>query len=676
MAADAMFAPLPGGDAPRRSRSRADAWTAIIPVPADAPKPPAGHPTHGRPVHLFAYRDAAGQILGYVARFQTAEGKTFQPLTFCRNEDGRTLAWRWKSWPDPRPLYGLDRLAAHADEPGSAYAEAVARALRGVAAASVEVITPPDGVSEGWDAADAETEGWDSARALALVEAAQPMGQQSASRTAPDGSAAGKSSKGGEDGGRQRMPPQRDNLVAMAEGVELWHSMEGESWATIQVDGHFEHWGIRSKAFKSYLAGKYYDATGGVPGRQSLEDALCVLEMKCTRGPEYRVFLRTGEVEGAFFLDLADTQWRAIKITAHGWEVCNRPPVKFMRSQAMQSLPEPVIGAEIHELTELLNCRSDGDTRLLVAWLVAAMRPTGPFPVLAINGEQGSAKSSTTRLLKMLIDPTSASIRQPPQNGRDLVASARNSWVLAFDNLSEVQGWLSDALCCLSTGGGYSCREMYANGEEFIFEGQRPLILNGIPSVVGRPDLADRCLSISLKAIPEDRRRPESELKEVFRDKAPIILGALCNAVSGAMRALPSIKLERLPRMADFALWATAAEYTLGWEPGDFMAAYSGNRAGTVESAIDNDPIASAVRSLVEHHDWEGTATDLMTALADLTPSSVVNGRYWPTHYKIRDRLNRAAGPLRNMGIEIDTELRANNRNRDKIISIRKPQRG
>jgi len=428
MSDDPMFAPLPGNDSDRPRRRKVDAWTPITPVPADAAKPPAGHPTHGRPAMLFIYRDAAGEIPGYVARFNTADGKIFQPLTFCRNDDGKT-SWRWKSWLEPRPLYGLDRLAARpdatvilaegekaadaasrllpgfvavtspngaksvgkaawgalshrrviiwpdADQPGMAYAEATARALSGVAAEAISVITPPSDVAEGWDAADAETEGWDTARALVLVEAAQPVGRQSSARTAPDGSALGNASEGGGEAGRKRSPPQRDNLVSLADGAELWHTPEGDSWATIPIDGHFEHWGIRSRAFRAWMAGRYFDATGGAPGRQSLEDALCVLDMKCQRGPKYRVFLRTGEADGAIFIDLADEQWRAVKITAYGWEVCDRPPVKFMRSRAMQSLPVPEGGAEIDELTCLLNCRSEADTRLVVAWLVAGDRP-------------------------------------------------------------------------------------------------------------------------------------------------------------------------------------------------------------------------------------------------------------------------------------------------------------
>jgi putative DNA primase/helicase len=112
----------------------------------------------------------------------------------------------------------------------------------------------------------------------------------------------------------------------------------------------------------------------------------------------------------------------------------------------MRQLPEPVGGGMIEELRNFLNVRSDDDFKLVVAWLVAALRERGPYPVLVVNGEQGTGKSVFSRLVRSLVDPNAAPIRAVPKDDRDLVVSASNSWVLAFDNLSGVPAWFADAL--------------------------------------------------------------------------------------------------------------------------------------------------------------------------------------------------------------------------------------
>jgi putative DNA primase/helicase len=140
----------------------------------------------------------------------------------------------------------------------------------------------------------------------------------------------------------------------------------------------------------------------------------------------------------------------------------------------MRSLPEPEGGSSIEELRRFVNVRSDDDFTLVVAWLVMALRPRGPYPTPVANGEQGSGKSVFCRmLLRSLVDPSAAPIRAIAKDDRDLIVSAINSWVLAFDNLSTILGWLSDALCRLATGGGFATRMLHTDHEEMIFEGAR-----------------------------------------------------------------------------------------------------------------------------------------------------------------------------------------------------------
>ena len=134
-------------------------------------------------------------------------------------------------------------------------------------------------------------------------------------------------------------------------------------------------------------------------------------------------------------------------------------PVAFRCPKAMLPLPTPVVGGSVYELSEFVNVE-DEQWPLLVAWLVASLRPVGPYPVLSINDEHGSGKSTQSRAIRALVDPNSAPVRCEPRNPHDLAIVAHNSWCVVLDNLSKIPLWLSDAICRLATGGGFSTLEL------------------------------------------------------------------------------------------------------------------------------------------------------------------------------------------------------------------------
>jgi hypothetical protein len=325
----------------------------------------------------------------------------------------------------------------------------------------------------------------------------------------------------------------------------------------------------------------------------------------------------------------------------------------------MLALPTPARNGNMSRLRSLINVGDDKNWVLLLSWLLAACRPTGPYPVLIFEGEQGSAKSTTARLLRRLIDPSSALLRTPPREERDLLIAANNSWIVAYDNLSGVPQWLSDALCRLATGGGFSTRELYTDTDEVILDLTRPVILNSIDHLAERADLADRAIVLNLPRIDDSARRDEAQLYVEYEREQPNILGALFDALSAALVRFPETKLLKKPRMADFALWATAGEIGLGFESGAFMAAYSGNRAEAVQETLAADPVSESITALMTNQEidvspWTGTCGDLLTRLAGMVGDSVKKSRAWPaTPRALSSRLRRLATFLREAGIEI-----------------------
>ena len=351
--------------------------------------------------------------------------------------------------------------------------------------------------------------------------------------------------------------------------------------------------------------------------------------------------VRVAEHDGHVYLDLGDAWWRAVEVSARGWRIITAPAVRFVRPPGILLLPLPERGGSIEALAPFVNLPSRDAFVLVTAWLLAALRAAGPYPLLAIAGEQGSSKTFLTKVLRALVDPNVAAVRAAPREERELFISARNAHVLAFDNLSGMLPWISDALCRLASGGSFAVRRLYTDGEEVLFEAARPVVLNGIEEVITRPDLADRAVFVTLDPISEQRRRPERELWQHFELTRPAILGALLDALSHGLRTLPEVKIPRSPRMADFAQWASACERVFG-PPGTFLRAYQENRQVAHEGVLDGDPVAARVREIMARcSTWSGSASDLQRAGAALDRSPRSGG----LAHRSADARGRSAAP-------------------------------
>jgi len=447
-----------------------------------------------------------------------------------------------------------------------------------------------------------------------------------------------------------------DILLNVATAARLFHATDGTPFADLVMDDHRETWPVRSKRFRAWLRQQYYERTWDAPSPGALNAALNVLEAQAQfDGPERKISVRLAEHDGLIYLDLADEFWRCVEIGPRGWRIADDPPVRFRRPAGMLALPLPARGGSIEALAPFLNLPDPNDFVLVVSWLLGALRAGGPYPLLGMSGEQGSAKTILSKLLRALVDPSVAPVRALPREERDLFIAANNGHVMAFDNLTGLPAWLSDTLCRLTSGGAFALRRLYTDQDEVLFTAARPVILNGIEDVITRPDLADRAILLTLAPITEAQRRPEKTLWQEFKLARPQILGALLDAAVQGLRALPRVRLERLPRMADFALWAAACE-TAFWPGGTFETAYRKNRREAIEDVIDADPVAACVRHIMsETSEWTGSASDLLRAGFEVEKAAPYRGRAdWPkTPRALAGRLRRAQTFLRSLGVDI-----------------------
>ena len=237
-----------------------------------------------------------------------------------------------------------------------------------------------------------------------------------------------------------------------------------------------------------------------------------------------------------------------------------------------------------------------------------------------------------------------------PRSEQDAAIAARNRHVLVYDNVSRLQTWLSDMLCRIATGEGYATRALYTDDEEAVIEASRPMILTGIENPAVRGDLEDRSISIRLSRIEDADRRTEAELLAAFDEARSIIFGTLLDGLTEGLRQYDSVRLEQLPRMADFCRWAVACEGAY-WPPGTFRAAYGAAQAAGTEDVLEASAIGPGLRQFLEGcPSFDGTAAELLDRLNELQQEGR-SPKSWPSNgAEMGKHLTRLAPSLRKLG--------------------------
>lgn len=460
--------------------------------------------------------------------------------------------------------------------------------------------------------------------------------------------------------------------------VKLFRTPSGEAHATLQARGRQETWSVRSKIFSAWLRNRFETMEDRPPGSDAVRVAVDVLEARAllAAGPDAvrEVYIRSAGAEGKVWLDLADSEGRAVMVGPEGWDVTRTPPVAFRRTQDAKPLPVPSREGSWEPLRDLVNLNEEGFV-LFVAWLLGALAPLPGYPVLIAEGVQGSAKSSLARTARALIDPAGLDVQRPPDQERDLFIRSANCRLLALDNLTRPPRWLSDTLCVIASGGGYATRELHTDKEETIFRACLPIVITGIEGLAQGDDLADRSIVLTLDAIPPERRRPEEEWRAALEEARPRILGALCNALAGGLAYRDRVKPPGgLPRKADFAAFVLAAEAAgaMPWRPGRFLEALTANRGAAAVIGLERDMLASAIAGFVaECGSWTGTASQLLASLEARLPEGTRRAKAWPKGaHVLAGMLPRREPLLREAGVLIE-KTRGTDRSRARLLTLR-----
>lgn len=476
---------------------------------------------------------------------------------------------------------------------------------------------------------------------------------------------------------QKRQPSTAQRLVALGQRCGLFHTPTGEAFAHVPVGTHREVLPIRSVAFKHWLARELHLAGGTVAKGSAMADALGVLEAGALfDGPERDLHLRVARHEGAVWVDLGTADWSAVRVDANGWNVHADVPILFRRHAGTGALPVPTRGGNLEGLRRFVRV-TDADWPLLVVFIATALVPEIPHCVLVLHGEQGAAKSSASRWIAAVVDPNTPALRRAPRDEDEFARAASHSWLVPFDNLSGMPAWLSDGICRVATGDGFSKRKLYTDDDDYVSAFRRVVLVNGIANSVTRGDLLDRSLLVELRPVPSTERRPEAELDAAFEAARGGIFGALLDVLSGAMREEPGVRLTELPRMADVGRWGVAVERALEWEPGSFTDRYTANRASVHDTVLDAEPVAAQLVKFME-----GLASCSMSPgewLRDLTRAASEDGvdttgkrSYWPsTPRGLSSALTRCAPSLRAVGLTIERGFTSDGKHERLLIVTR-----
>ncbi len=524
-------------------------------------------------------------------------------------------------------------IVADADKSGRSGAEKVAKALA-PKCEGLKIIEPPNGAK---DARDAVVAGATRAAFLQALASAALCSESNQSDRAK-----APAEKAASD------PPQAEQLVQLGQDLfRLGQCPKRQPFAVMNGGANVAIWlGGTGGPMRDTLAMAYRQRFGRVMNGSAYADALATLRGEAMNAPTEAAFIRIGPHGGGVVLDLGTVNGAAVVVDASGWRIVDRSPILFQRTALTGELPAPSRGGRLESLRKLLNV-SEETWPILLGWIIAAMIPEIPHPILMLGGSQGTGKTTAARFIFGLFDPSDAPTRSQPRDPEAWAISVANCWGAVIDNVSSIPDWWSDALCKAVTGDGWIRRTLHTDGAVSVLSFRRVIALTSIDAGALRGDLGERLVLVDLEPIAPESRRAERELDAAYKAARPAILGAMLDLLAGVLARLDTVQLPTLPRMADFAKVLAAVDATLGTQS---LTIYANQEKRIAAEVLDADPVGeSLVVFMAGHREWRGTAGELSEAIK---PKDA--GREWPKTAKgLGSRVRRLTPALAASGIRV-----------------------
>lgn len=461
--------------------------------------------------------------------------------------------------------------------------------------------------------------------------------------------------------------------------IEIFKDQVNKSYVTVRINNHVECIPLDSNRFKKIIKKEYFDQEKKVLSEDKLEGLFGIIESEAEFNDDIRkisLSLRvarakkvTDSTNHVFYYDLTNSRWEIVKITSQGWEIIknNEKPLfkRYENNSSPQTYPIKNYDDKIFQrFISLFNVGSKNDRLLLMVYIISLFIPEISKTILISTGNGGGAKTTTFNLIKKIIDPSSVDTFSFPKDNNDLIQTLEHHYVNFFDNVSYISEAVSDLLCRVVSGAGFSKRMLYTDDDDKIYKIKRCIGINGINLATTRSDFLDRVITIKQNRIEKSARRKEADIYEEFEKMLPSILGYIFDTIVKVLKYKEEHKNEQIlnvyPRMAEFAEWGEIIARCIGYNDNEFIEAYQENIDNQNDEVIESSPVAEAILLfMAEKKEWQGTPTELhkqLTDIIDQIKPELKRSKMWPTiSSKLTSEINKVSPNLKEKNIEVET---------------------
>jgi hypothetical protein len=451
----------------------------------------------------------------------------------------------------------------------------------------------------------------------------------------------------------------------------LFKDQYGVCYGWLDISGHKEVLKIESGKFKRLLIKLFYNNVGHVPSQNMIDNWVHIFQAFADfEGSTYQLSSRVTSYNGDIYYDLTNETWQCIRISSLDWETLDSTPIPlFVRhNQTAQILPNRIYEPDIFDrFLQIINAATGSQDRqvLLKVYIISLFVPEIPHVMLVLHGEKGSAKTTLQTLIKLLVDPSKPKLLTIHNDRAEFIQQLAHNYVAYYDNVRGTPDWLSDEACKAVTGVGQTKRKLFTDDDDIIYEYKRCLGFNGINLALTEPDALDRSMMIDLETIDKSKRRQESEIIAEFQSLRSDLLGYIFDTLVKALQIKPTLRLQNLPRMADFAIWGEAIARAMGYQDMKFLNAYYENIGKQNIEAVESNILGQTVLRFIDGwHDasgdyWHDSTSKLLEKLNSIAAKSGTNtySKYWPKSTDSLTRKLRTIASSLKEGYEIGVDV-------------------